>query len=72
MAEVPNADDDCFLHSAQWHMYNASGRSRGVLNDTAPHWHCASMVVGWQDRDVFLVVFSFVSLSVEKENHNNK
>lgn len=37
MADVPNAELVCRRHSAQWHMYSASGFSDGVLKDTEPH-----------------------------------
>lgn len=44
MADVPKAEDVCLRHSVQWHMYSASGFSRGVLKVTEPHWQLASMV----------------------------
>jgi hypothetical protein len=39
MADVPNADADCFWQSRQWQQYTSMGLGREAVICTAPHWH---------------------------------
>ena len=39
MADVPNADADCFWHSVQWQTYFAMGWGVGAWKRMVPHWH---------------------------------
>jgi hypothetical protein len=56
MADVPKAELVCRRHSAQWQMYSANGLARGVLKETDPHWHLASMVSSPEENHVVLEV----------------
>jgi hypothetical protein len=37
-AETPNAEEDCFWHSRQWHTSTARGLGSTARKDTAPQW----------------------------------
>lgn len=38
MAEIPNAEADCFWHSVQWHTYLLRGSAREAAREMVPHW----------------------------------
>lgn len=38
IAEVPNAEADCFWHSVQWHANLLRGSAREAVREMVPHW----------------------------------